>query len=96
MADSMGGGSVTSLVLFLEGTGEWGHGKKSPVFSQSHMADFRFPSRKSSRMLPSGKVPMLGPLPHKSYSGPLPLHMGLAPSFPNHEHHGFTILRCKC
>lgn len=26
---------------------------------------------------------MLGPLPAKSYSGPLPLHMGLAPSCPH-------------
>lgn len=34
---------MTSPVLFWEGAGEWGHGKKSPVFSQSQMADFRFP-----------------------------------------------------
>lgn len=71
-----GWGNMASPVLFLEDAGEWGHGKKSSVFSQSLMADFRFPRARRGRQQDAspGRVPVLGPLL---------LHAGLAPSCPH-------------
>ena len=71
-----GWGNMASPVLFLEDAGEWGHGKKSSIFSQSRMADFRFPRARRGRQQDAspGRVPVIGPLL---------LHAGLAPSCPH-------------